>query len=114
MNPVGTLTWLPDGQSQEAFEELSLTVHAMLSDRVHRQACGGQADCGTCRIRVVEGAENLSPPTVDERALVAEFPDCFEAEHRLACQCRPTGHVTVEIPRGIRDLRYAKGTLDPG
>ena len=54
--------------------------------------------CGTCRVRVLAGMENLSPLTVDERELREDFPDRFGPDERLACQCRPLGDVVVEVP----------------
>jgi ferredoxin len=38
--------------------------------------------CGTCMIDVVEGAENLSELTREEKDLERD------KEHRLACQCK--------------------------
>jgi ferredoxin len=108
MKAVGTLIWLPENETQPAYEEISLLVHAMWSERRHPQKCGGQAECGTCRIRVVAGAENLTVPTIDEAELTAEHPEAFAADERLACQCRPTGDVTIELPaRRIPDLRFS-------
>lgn len=107
MKTVGRVKWLPDGVEQEAKEELSLLAHAMIEDRDHPQACGGQADCGTCRVRVVEGMDNLTPYTVDERELREDFPEHFAVDERLACQCRPTGDVTIALPDPPPpDLRY--------
>ena len=39
--------------------------------------------CGTCVIRVVEGGENLSDPTEEEK----DFLGDGAGEERLACQC---------------------------
>lgn len=48
--------------------------------------------CGTCVIEVVDGAENLSEPTQEERDFLGE-DTCGE---RLACQCRiKKGNVTI-------------------
>lgn len=54
-----------------------------------------KADCGICIIRVKEGAENLSPPTLAE----ADFLKAMHAapNERLACQCRAFGPLTLEI-----------------
>ncbi len=108
MKPVGTLTWLPDAETQPAFAQLNILAHSMMADRPHRQACGGQAECGTCRVRVIEGADNLTAPTVDEREFVDEFPDALADGERLACQCRPTGDVVLKIPKGTRDVRSSE------
>lgn len=50
--------------------------------------------CGTCRIRVVEGQENLSPMEGDERTFLKGFgagPD-----ERLACQCKIQGDCRIQ------------------
>ena len=39
--------------------------------------------CGTCVIEVVQGMENLSPPTQEEKDFLGESP-----HERLACQCK--------------------------
>ncbi|MFT5435354.1 MAG: ferredoxin, partial [Myxococcota bacterium] len=68
----------------------------------------GTAECGTCRIKVVSGAENLTPPTLDERELHEWHPDEFAADERLACQCRPTGDVVISVPDPApEDLRMS-------
>ena len=107
MKHVGTLTWKPSGETQEAFEELSLLVHSMVEDRDHIQACGGQAECGTCRVTVLSDPSLLTEPTLDERELFEEHPDAFAPNERLACQCRPLGDVVVEVPAvPPKDLRF--------
>jgi ferredoxin len=40
--------------------------------------------CGTCVIEVKEGAENLTPPTQEEKDFLGEDTGC----ERLACQCK--------------------------
>lgn len=54
-----------------------------------------KADCGICIFRVIEGAENLSPPTPHE----ADFLVAMRADpdERFACQCRIMGDVTVQV-----------------
>jgi adenylate cyclase len=66
----------------------------------HYHACGGKGQCTTCRILVLEGQEQLTPPTTSERAIrnVKKFPDNV----RLACQTYITGE-GVEVQRLIRD-----------
>ena len=82
---VGTIVWLPTGEQQEAYEELNMLAHSMMADRSHRQACGGQGECGTCRVQVVLGAPNLTPLTLDEREFITEFPEALAADERLGC-----------------------------
>ncbi len=64
------------------------------------ELCEGRHECGNCLVRVVEGAEGLSPVTDSERDLLGELgagPDI-----RTACTARVHGDVTVRIPRPIR------------
>lgn len=57
------------------------------------QVCGGDGACGTCRIEVIEGWQNLSPPTPDEVYKELEEP------HRLSCQARLLGDVIVKVAK---------------
>lgn len=104
MKRVGTVTWLPENEAQPAHEELTLLVHAMTIDREHMQACGGHAECGTCRVRIVSGS--VTPITTEERELFDEYPAAFRPGERLGCQARPLGDVVVALPEDeLQDLR---------
>ena len=52
--------------------------------------CCNSGVCGTCRIEVIEGAENLSELNDEETELG------MDRDHRLSCQCRILGG-TVKI-----------------
>ena len=54
--------------------------------------CRGRARCGTCRVRVQEGQENLSVPSPFERK---RLPDA-RADLRLACQANVRGPVVID------------------
>lgn len=43
--------------------------------------------CGTCVIEVIEGKENLTPPTQEEE----DFLGAGTQDERLACQCKIKG-----------------------
>ena len=50
--------------------------------------------CGTCVIQIVDGCENLSEPTQEEK----DFLGDETKEERLACQCRiKCGKVVVKF-----------------
>ncbi|KAA5543463.1 adenylate/guanylate cyclase domain-containing protein [Adhaeribacter rhizoryzae] len=66
----------------------------------HYHACGGKAQCSTCRVLVTEGAENLSEPNVREK--LAQSRIKFPNEVRLACQTQVIGQ-PVKLHRIIRD-----------
>ena len=55
--------------------------------------CGGDGACGTCRIEVVEGWNNLTPPTPDETYKELEAP------HRLSCQSKLVADVVVKVAK---------------
>jgi uncharacterized 2Fe-2S/4Fe-4S cluster protein (DUF4445 family) len=59
------------------------------------ELCEGRHECGNCCIQVVAGAENLSPVTDGERALLAELK--CAADVRTACTARVFGDVAVRL-----------------
>ncbi|MEY4065256.1 MAG: hypothetical protein RIR26_1464 [Pseudomonadota bacterium] len=50
--------------------------------------------CGTCRVRILEGMENLSPATAEERDFLAALNS--PSEERLGCQFRVCGNVVID------------------
>jgi ferredoxin len=64
--------------------------------------CRGLGLCGTCKVLVKQGMENLSPPTLRERLNFRLHPLTVmarighEDEMRLACQVRVLGDCTIE------------------
>ncbi|MGY4427941.1 adenylate cyclase [Bradyrhizobium sp. F1.13.1] len=59
----------------------------------HASACGGRARCGTCRVRIEDGAASLAAPALAERLTLARVNAPEQA--RLACQIRPTAPLRV-------------------
>lgn len=55
--------------------------------------CGGDGACGTCRVSVEQGWENLTPPTPDETYKELEPP------YRLSCQSKLIGDVIVKVAK---------------
>jgi ferredoxin len=64
--------------------------------------CLGHGLCGTCRVLVKKGMENLSPKGTMEKLNLAAHPLTMlarighEDEMRLACQVQVTGDCTIE------------------
>jgi len=51
--------------------------------------------CGSCKVRVLEGMENLEPPNEEEKAGLATFGS--DPSERLMCECRiKKGKIVVE------------------
>jgi adenylate cyclase len=62
----------------------------------HASLCSGRARCGTCRVRVLDGMDNLSRPGAAELETLRRL-SLSEAEVRLACQAILVGpRVSVE------------------
>jgi ferredoxin len=84
------------------FKDIGLTVTVPVGVRVieisEKVGAGivygcREGDCGTCMMKVEEGWENLSTPTVIEDRVLK---DNFAGRHyRLACQAQVIGDVTV-------------------
>lgn len=58
--------------------------------------CGGNATCGTCRVFVVQGLENLPPRNELEQEMAEDRG--FQENERLACQLEPIAGLIVEVP----------------
>ena len=59
-------------------------------------ACGGKAQCGLCRITVIEGWENLSDPVPVEESHIGNLMHIGRL--RLSCQTKVRGDATIELP----------------
>ncbi|HRD49268.1 MAG: (2Fe-2S)-binding protein [Candidatus Competibacter sp.] len=90
-------------RSQLTFADVNLTVTVPagtrvieISDRIHSGIVYGcrEGDCGTCLMKVVDGLENLSQPSVLEARVLKEH--LAARDMRLACQAQVlSGDVTV-------------------
>lgn len=74
----------------------------------HAALCGGRARCATCRVLVLDGADNLPAPGPNEAKLLRRIsaPDRV----RLACQIRPRHDLQVQILLASK-LGAAQGSL---
>jgi ferredoxin len=109
MRPEYRILWhLGDGTTRESdgYGPLNLLAHAEIFEISLPQACGGQAECGTCRVRVLRG--ELTPAVSDEALLMQDHRKRFAADERLACRARPRGDIELALrrrrPKDLRDL----------
>lgn len=51
--------------------------------------------CGACMIRVIDGEANISPMDDNERDFLETM--AAEPDERLACQCRVSGDIVIEV-----------------
>ncbi len=57
-------------------------------------SCRGDGVCAKCRVRIVEGAKNLSPETEIEAMRRDQFD--FARDERLSCQAEVLGDIKVD------------------
>ncbi len=101
------ITFPRTGESGEVDVEDTLVDATFRYDLPIRYRCE-RAVCTTCLTEVIEGMENLSPPTERERQTLATIK--ARPSWRLACQCQIVGDVKLDyIP--ITDERRR---VDPG
>ena len=87
------ITFADEGKSAEfPSGKTLLSIAAEMSVAVSH-VCGGDGACGTCRIAVIEGWNNLTPPTPDETYKELEEP------YRLSCQAKLLGDVVVKVAK---------------
>jgi 2Fe-2S ferredoxin len=85
------VTFLPLNLRAEARIDESLLDVARRVGAPLGNSCGGVGVCARCKVRVVEGAENLSAPTSVE----TRFAKGFGEGERMACQAVVGGDCAV-------------------
>lgn len=84
---------------REAARQAGIAIYKGLDQYLN---CRGLGLCGTCRVLVKKGMENLSPKTVMERINFNTHPLTMlarighEEEMRLSCQVRVNDDCTIE------------------
>jgi ferredoxin len=91
MSPHVTFAGL--GRTAEAKPDETVLDVARRAGAPLGNSCGAIGICARCRVRVVAGAEMLSPPTAIETRVAAQRG--LSAKERLACQAVVMADVTV-------------------
>lgn len=99
------------GLTAQARAGISLLEFSRLGDVPHAHVCSGRGRCGTCRVRVVSGADRLSPPDEAERLTLKRVG--AEEGDRLACQALVLG-TGVEVTRLLPAYADASAARAPG
>jgi 2Fe-2S ferredoxin len=90
------VTFHPSGKSGDIPDKKSLLEAAGLLGLELAHECGGFATCSTCRVVIEDGYENLSEIEFDEENMLEVA--ALLPPHRLSCQAKIFGNVTVLIP----------------
>jgi len=87
------VSFSPLNQQAEAKEDETVLDVARRAGVPLGNSCGGVGVCARCRVRVVSGAESLSPPT----SMEVRFGTArgFAEDERMACQAVVTANCTV-------------------
>lgn len=99
-----TISYLGDDQTVSVADSRMTVLEVSIAHKIpHFRECGGHARCTTCRVRICEGMQNVSPHTPREMEL-AEARG-WDRSTRLACQARVSGDVTIErLVRSCADV----------
>jgi adenylate cyclase len=89
---VNAITY-PEDKVVLATPGLSILEASQLGNIPHASVCGGRGRCSTCRVRIMDGWDNLNPPNDKEIAVLRRVG--APEGTRLACQSIPTGDVSV-------------------
>lgn len=104
-----------DGRSIRVPKGHSVLEASRLAGIPHHAVCGGRGRCSTCRVKVLEGLNDLPAVGPVEEATLQRIH--ADPDIRLACQLRPTADVKV-VPLLIANLALADvsggGVLTPG
>ncbi|GBO55415.1 adenylate cyclase [Pseudanabaena sp. lw0831] len=110
---MSKINCLPDKRSVEINKSDTVLEALLLNGIEHTHVCGGNAYCSTCRIMILDGVQNCSPPTSAERALAKKLD--FPVHVRLACQTKVTGDVSIRrMVIDNEDIDILEGQLATG
>jgi 2Fe-2S ferredoxin len=87
------VTFIPLGTTAIALENETLLDVARRAVAPIGNACGAVGICARCKVRVVEGAERLSPPTSIESRIGRQRG--FAHDERMACQAVVLGECSI-------------------
>lgn len=87
------VTFTPLGKTASAKNDETLLDVARRAGVPLGNSCGGVGICARCKVRVVAGAENLTPPTTVETRFAAARG--FAPDERMACQAIVLGDCAV-------------------
>lgn len=83
-------------EQEVEIDEFTSILERMRQQKVYiKSSCGGNGSCGDCVMRVMNGGENLSEVTFNEKRLLGNVYHI--TKERLCCQTRVFGNVEIDI-----------------
>ena len=90
-----TIVYLGDDRAMPVADPNMTILDVSIAHKIpHFRECGGNGRCTTCRVRICDGIENVSPRTQRETEVADALR--WDGFTRLACQTRVSGDVTLE------------------
>lgn len=77
----------PDGQVHAILPGLTLLDASRNHNVPHASVCGGRGRCSTCRVRIIDGVDDLPAASAEEQRVLERIG--APPQVRLACQTRP-------------------------
>lgn len=96
------IKFLPSQKEIEANPNKSLLQLATENNVVIRSVCKGVPSCAECRVRIVEGDQNVLPPNKAELNLIGT--NYRIDSRRLACQVHCFGNITVDLTEQLEKI----------
>jgi len=101
---------LPDQVYIDVNSSQTILQALLDNDIAHTHICGGNANCSTCRIMILDGIDNCSEQTVAEKVLARRLEFPFHV--RLACQTKVFGNVSIRrLILDQEDIDLVEGQL---
>lgn len=89
------IKFVPQNITIEGSSDKSLLELAFDNQIPIKSICKGVPSCGECRIKIVDGENNVNPPSrVEQNILGTNY---FLDGRRLSCQVRCFGDITVDM-----------------
>ena len=91
--------FLPQNVEVEVSPSKSVLQIATENNLEIRSICKGVPSCAECRVRIVEGDQNVLPPSKAELNLIGT--SYYIDSRRLSCQLRCFGDVTIDLTEQV-------------
>lgn len=72
-----------------------------------KSVCNGLPSCSECRVKIIEGENNIVPPFKAELNLIGT--SYFVDQRRLACQSHCFGNVVVDVSEHVEKQEQGNG-----
>jgi ferredoxin len=92
---VTTIAYAGDDRATPVVDPAMTILDVSIAHKIpHFRECGGHGRCTTCRVRILDGIQHVSPRTARETEVAEALR--WDRFTRLACQTRVSGDVVLE------------------